>query len=63
MVARLAEEGLGIALAPDYIAKSSSRLRPVLPELNPGRYKIYAVFEKNRTPSTHEQAFIKAIAS
>lgn len=58
VVSRLAEEGLGIALAPDYIVQASSKLKPVLSKLNPARYKIYACFEKNNRPGVHEQEFI-----
>ncbi|MBS0634359.1 MAG: LysR family transcriptional regulator [Verrucomicrobia bacterium] len=59
VVTRLAEEGLGIALAPDYIAQVSSKLKPVLSELNPAPYKIFACFEKNIEPSVHEREFLK----
>lgn len=61
VVMRLAEEGLGIALAPDYMVEGFPNLKPVLPKLNPSRYKIYAVFEKNSRPSPHEEAFIKLL--
>lgn len=58
VVLRLAQEGLGIGLAPDYIVQDNSMLKPVLPELNPAHYKLYAVFEKNNTPSRYAQSFL-----
>jgi len=58
VVARLAQEGLGIGLAPDYIVHDNQQLKVVLPELNPAPYKLYAVFEKNNIPSSYAQSFI-----
>lgn len=58
VVARLAQQGLGIGLAPDYIMHENNLLKAVLPELNPTHYTMYAVFEKNNIPSSYARSFL-----
>jgi DNA-binding transcriptional LysR family regulator len=58
VISRLAEEGLGIGLFPDYIAHEKRDLKPVFPELNPMNYTLYALFEKNTSPSMHALKFL-----
>lgn len=59
VISRLVQEGLGIGLAPDYVAQENSKLKAVLSELNPCPYKLYAVFEKNNQPSRYAQEVIE----
>ena len=58
MIARLVHEGLGIGLCPDYIINEHHNLKPVFEELNPMNYILYALFEKNTTPTQHAQKFL-----
>jgi DNA-binding transcriptional LysR family regulator len=55
---QLVQKGLGVGLAPDYVAHDTHAIKPVFSKLNPGSYTLYAVFEKNNTPSCHAQAFL-----
>lgn len=59
MIAKLVQEGLGIGLCPDYIAHDSREIIPVFQELNPMNYTLYALFEKNMTPSFHALKFLE----
>lgn len=63
VVCRLALQGLGVALAPDYIMHEYDLLKAVFPELNPGHYTVYAVFDKNNIPSSHALSFLNLFAS
>ena len=59
MIARLVNEGLGIGLCPDYIAQAHPDIKPVFPQLNPMNYTLYALFEKNTSPTLHAENFLK----
>ncbi len=59
VIVKLVEEGLGIGLCPDYVAHSNQKLTPVFEELNPMEYTLYALFEKNITPTAHASQFLK----
>lgn len=59
VIAKLVKEGLGIGLCPDYIAHENRDLKPVFEELNPMKYTLYALFEKNMTPPVHALEFLK----
>lgn len=63
VIARLVQEGVGIGLAPDYIAQETSGIKAILPKLNPGRYTLHAVFEKNNPPSRYAQSVIDLLRS
>ncbi|MBS0653078.1 MAG: LysR family transcriptional regulator substrate-binding protein [Verrucomicrobia bacterium] len=58
VIAKLVKEGLGIGLCPDYIAHADRELTPVMEELNPMPYTLYALFEKNMSPTAHAQQFL-----
>lgn len=58
VIAKLVQEGLGIGLFPDYIAHANSDLKPIFEELNPMKYTLFALFEKNMTPSAHSKGFL-----
>ncbi len=59
IIAKLVEEGLGIGLCPDYIAHENRKLIPVFEKLNPMKYTLYALVEKNTAPSVHAVKFIE----
>lgn len=59
VIAKLVQEGLGVGLFPDYIAHANPELRPVFDELNPMKYTLFALFEKNMAPSVHAQQFLE----
>jgi len=58
VIAKLVQEGLGVGLFPDYIAYANPDIKPVLSELNPMEYTLYALFEKNMEPNVHAQKFL-----
>jgi DNA-binding transcriptional LysR family regulator len=59
VVTKLVQEGLGVGLFPDYIAYANQEIKPVLEELNPMDYTLYALFEKNMEPSLHALQFLE----
>ncbi len=59
VIAKLVQEGLGIGLCPDYIAHQNRAIKPVFEELNPMSYTLYALFEKNMTPTVFALKFIE----
>ena len=59
MIAKLVEERMGIGLFPDYLGNHNEKLKPIFPELNPMRYTLSALFEKNNTPSAHALQFLE----
>lgn len=59
VITKLVQEGLGIGLLPDYIAYANQDIKPVLEELNPMDYTLYALFEKNVSPSRHALQFLE----
>ena len=58
VIAKLVKEGVGIGLFHDYIAHADQELIPVMHELNPMAYTLFAVFEKNMSPTAHAQQFL-----
>jgi DNA-binding transcriptional LysR family regulator len=58
VIAKLVQEGLGVGLFPDYIAYANQDIKPVLSELNPMEYTLYALFERNLEPNIHAQKFL-----
>lgn len=58
VIAKLVQEGLGVGLFPDYIASANPDIKPVLSELNPMEYTLYALFERNVEPNVHAQKFL-----
>lgn len=59
VIVKLVEEGLGIGLCPDYVARGNQKLKPIYEELNPMGYTMYALFEKNISPSPHATKFLE----
>jgi DNA-binding transcriptional LysR family regulator len=59
VIVKLVQEGLGIGLCPDYIVHENHELIPILEELNPMNYTLYALFEKNTTPTTYALKFLE----